>query len=165
VADAFPKSNKYNASDVMKLREVVISLRKPPPSLLYVAGLSNVWKHAGHAFFLKDSKGKVLSMVEFLRLSNFKGCKITVGALLPPGMARVTHLDNPADTLEDIPSKTVDMTVDEIPCWKVLDDKENRKKKAEEKVAVNSPAADIQAEKVGIDKGTGKDGPRKKRKV
>ncbi|GJW87539.1 hypothetical protein Tco_0162879 [Tanacetum coccineum] len=165
VADPFPKSNEYNASDVTKLREVVISLRKPPPSLLYVAGLSNVWKHADHAFFLKDSKGKVLSMAEFLRLPNFKGCKITDGALLPPGIKRVTHLANPADTLEDIPPKTVDMTLAEIPSQKVLDDKEKKMKKAEEKAVVNSPAADIQAEKVRIDKGAGKDGPRKKRKV
>nr|GEW38484.1 hypothetical protein [Tanacetum cinerariifolium] len=117
---------------------VVISLRKPPPSILYVAGLLNVWKHAGHAFFLKDSKGKVLSMAEFLRLPNFKGCKITVGALLPAGVARVTHLANPAATIEDIPPKTVDMTMAEIPCQMV---------------------------KVGIDKGAGKDGPRKRRKI
>ncbi|GJX99093.1 hypothetical protein Tco_0356112 [Tanacetum coccineum] len=165
VADPFPKSNEYNASDVTKLREVVISLRKPPPSLLYVAGLSNVWKHVGHAFYLKDSKGKVLSMAEFLRLSNFKGCKITAGVLLPPGTIRVTHLANPAVTLEAIPPKTADMVVVEIPCRKVLDDKEKKRKKAKEKAAVNSPAVDIQAEKVGIDKDVGKDGPHKKRKV
>ncbi|GJT81173.1 hypothetical protein Tco_1055515 [Tanacetum coccineum] len=161
----FHKSNEYNASNVTKLREVVISLHNPPPSLLYVAGLSNVWKHVGHAFYLKDSKGKVLSMAEFLRLPNFKGCKITAGVLLPPGTARVTHLSNPADTLEAIPPKTADMVVVEIPCRKVLDDKEKKRKKAEEKAAVNSPAADIQAEKVGIDKDAGEDGPRKKRKV
>ncbi|GJZ11967.1 hypothetical protein Tco_0546726 [Tanacetum coccineum] len=107
----------------------------------------------------------VLSMAEFFRLPNFKGCKITGGALLPPGMVRVTHLANPADTLEDIPPKTVDMTVAEIPSQKVLDDKEKKRKKSKEKDAVNSPAADIQAEKVGIDKGAGKDGPLKKRKV
>nr|GEV08709.1 hypothetical protein [Tanacetum cinerariifolium] len=164
VADPFPKSNKYNASDVAKLRKVVIFLHKPPPSLLYVAGLSNVWKHAGHAFFLKDSKGKVLSMAEFLRLPNFKGYKITAGALLPAGLARVTHLANPAATLEDIPPKTVDMTVAEIPCRRVLDDKEKKRKKVEEKATANSPAAEIQV-KVGIDKGAGKDGPRKRRKI
>ncbi|GJZ33113.1 hypothetical protein Tco_0578549 [Tanacetum coccineum] len=73
VADPFPKSNEYNASDVTKLREVVIALRKPHPSLLYVAGLSHVWKHAGRAFILKDSKGK--------------GCKVAVGELLPPASA------------------------------------------------------------------------------
>ncbi|GJR07614.1 hypothetical protein Tco_0790266 [Tanacetum coccineum] len=75
VADPFPKSSEYDASDVARLREVVISLRKPPPSLLYVAGLSNVWKHAAHVFSLKEPKGKVVSMAEFLRLPNFKGCK------------------------------------------------------------------------------------------
>ncbi|GKB41228.1 hypothetical protein Tco_0886170 [Tanacetum coccineum] len=57
----------------------------------------------------EDSKGKVLSMAEFLRLPNFKGCKITVGVLLPPGAARVTHLVGPASTQEVIPYKTVDM--------------------------------------------------------
>ncbi|GKG28021.1 hypothetical protein Tco_0406348, partial [Tanacetum coccineum] len=41
VADPFPKPSEYNASDIAKLREVVISLRRPPLSILYVAGLSN----------------------------------------------------------------------------------------------------------------------------
>ncbi|GKE10065.1 hypothetical protein Tco_1413616, partial [Tanacetum coccineum] len=52
VADPFPKPSEYNASDVAKLREVVISLRRPPLSILYV------WKHAGRAFSIKDSEGK-----------------------------------------------------------------------------------------------------------
>ncbi|GJU09507.1 putative CCCH-type zinc finger family protein [Tanacetum coccineum] len=53
VSDPIPKPDEYNASDIAKLREVVIPLRKPPPSILYIAGLSNVWKHAGHAFSIK----------------------------------------------------------------------------------------------------------------
>ncbi|GJT36038.1 hypothetical protein Tco_0926457 [Tanacetum coccineum] len=32
VADPFPKPDEYNASHVAKLREVVIALRKPPPT-------------------------------------------------------------------------------------------------------------------------------------
>nr|GEW56175.1 hypothetical protein [Tanacetum cinerariifolium] len=128
------------------------------------------------SFFLKDSKGKgnaivpsvltlyILSMTEFLKLPNFKGCKITAGALLPAGMARVTHLANPTTTLEDIPPKTVDMTMAEIPCRRVLDDKEKKMKKAEKKATANSPTVEIQV-KVRIDKGAGKDGPHKKQKV
>ncbi|GKA06697.1 leucine-rich repeat-containing protein, partial [Tanacetum coccineum] len=34
VADPFPRSSEYNTSDVAKLREVVISLRRPPLSIL-----------------------------------------------------------------------------------------------------------------------------------
>ncbi|GJW96990.1 hypothetical protein Tco_0178798 [Tanacetum coccineum] len=151
VADPFPKPSEYDASDVTKLWEVVISLRKPPPRPLYVACLSNVWKHA------------VLSMAEFLRLPNFKGCKVVVDALMSPSMARVTHLANPAKRLEDIPPKTRDMVMAKIPCRKVFDDKEKKKRKAEEKAAANPPAANIQAEKVNKD--AGKEGPRKKRKV
>ncbi|GJZ83530.1 hypothetical protein Tco_0648703 [Tanacetum coccineum] len=128
IADPFPKSNEYNASDVTKLREVVIALRKPHPSLLYVAGLSHVWKYADRAFSLKDPKGKVVTMAEFLRLPNFKGCKVAAGELL-------------------------DMVTTKLPCHKVIDDKEKNKRKAKAKAAVDAPGADILAERVVRDKG------------
>ncbi|GJS36590.1 tubulin alpha-3 chain [Tanacetum coccineum] len=164
VADPFPKPGEYNASDVAKLREVVISLRRPPLSILYVAGLFNVWKHADRAFSIKDSEGKVITMAEFLRLPTFKGCKVAARTLLPPGTARVTHLAPHATRLEDIPPKTGDMIVAEIPRRKVVDDKEKKKRKAEEKAATKAPAVDIQAEGA-VAKATGKEGPRKKRWV
>ncbi|GKF93351.1 hypothetical protein Tco_0280070, partial [Tanacetum coccineum] len=116
-----------------KLREVVIALRKPHPSLLYVAGLSHVWKHADRAFSLKDSKEK--------------GCKVATGELLPPGSARVTHLSSPAERLEDLPPKTRDMVTAELPCRKVLNDKEKKKRKAEAKAAADAPGANTQVEK------------------
>ncbi|GJX94370.1 hypothetical protein Tco_0348956 [Tanacetum coccineum] len=43
VANPFPKPSEFDTSDIAKLREVVIVLRKPPPSLLYAAGLSHAW--------------------------------------------------------------------------------------------------------------------------
>nr|GEW16945.1 hypothetical protein [Tanacetum cinerariifolium] len=161
VADPFPKPSEYNTSDVAKIREVVIALCKLYPSLLYVAGLSHVWKHAGRSFSLKILKGRVipsffLTMVEFLQLPDFKGCKVTAGEILSPSLARVTHLSNPVD----IPPKTKDMVVVEIPCRKVLDDKEKKKRKADVKVVANVPSANIQAERVA-----GKEGARKKRRV
>ncbi|GJU90019.1 hypothetical protein Tco_1302442 [Tanacetum coccineum] len=164
VADPFPRSSEYNASDVAKLREVVISLRRPPLSILYVAGLSNVWKHAGRAFSIRDSEGKVITMAEFLRLPNFKGCKVTAGALLPPGAARVTHLATPAARLQDIPPKTGEMMVAELPCRRVMDDKEKKKRKAEEKAATKVPADDNQAE-AAVDTAARGASVRKKRRV
>ncbi|GJX73985.1 hypothetical protein Tco_0312580 [Tanacetum coccineum] len=118
VTDPFPGPSEYDASYVEKLWEVVISLRRPPLSVLYVACLSNVWKHAGRAFSLKEPEGKVITMAEFLRLPNFKGCKVTAGALLPPGTARV------------------------------LDDKESKKRKTKRKVVAHAPAGNIQVEAV-----------------
>nr|GEU67160.1 hypothetical protein [Tanacetum cinerariifolium] len=147
-------ASEYDASDVEKLREVVISLRRPPFSVLYVAGLSNVWNHAGCAFILKDSEGKC--NVPAL-LPNFKGCKITVGAFLPPRAARVTYLAPPANRLEDIPLKSGEMLVAEIPCRKVLDDKERKKRKAEEKTVAHAPASNTHAE-VAVPKGAGGEG-------
>ncbi|GJZ06425.1 gypsy type transposase, partial [Tanacetum coccineum] len=107
---------------------------------------------------------EVITMAEFLRLPNFKGCKVAAGTLFPPGTARVTHLAPPAARLEDIPPKTGDMIVVEIPCRKVVDDKEKKKWKAEEKAATKAPAVDIQA-KAAVAKATEKEGPRNKRRV
>ncbi|GJU09506.1 hypothetical protein Tco_1131902 [Tanacetum coccineum] len=76
-------------------------------------------------------------MAEFLRLPNFHGCKVSAGELLPPGSARVTHLTSPAERVEDIPPNTGDMMVAELPCRKVLDDKERNKIKAEEKADIH----------------------------
>ncbi|GJR04749.1 hypothetical protein Tco_0527733 [Tanacetum coccineum] len=103
-------------------------------------------------------------MAEFLRLPNFKGYKVATGTLLPPGAARVTHLPPPTMRLEDIPPKTGDMIVAEMPCRKVVDDKERKKRKAEEKAATKAPADDIQV-KEAVAKAAEREGPRKKRRV
>ncbi|GJR94033.1 hypothetical protein Tco_0266207, partial [Tanacetum coccineum] len=58
-----------------------------------------------------------------------------------------------------IPPKTGDMMVAELPCRKVLDDKERKKRKADEKVAIN-----VQAKKVVKEKDS-REGVRKKRRV
>ncbi|GKD84672.1 hypothetical protein Tco_1355826, partial [Tanacetum coccineum] len=83
----------------------------------------------------------------------------SAGELLLPGSARVTHLTAPAERVEDIPPKTRDIMVAELPCRKVLDGKERKKRKAEEKGAIN-----VQAEKVVKEK-DGREGVRKKRRV
>ncbi|GJX80879.1 gypsy type transposase [Tanacetum coccineum] len=137
VADPFPGSSEYNASDVAKLREVVISLRRPP---------------------------LIITMAEFLRLLNFKGCKVTAGALLPPGAARVTHLATPVARLQDIPPKTGEMMVAELLCRRVMGDKEKKKRKAEEKAATKVPADDNHAE-AAVAAATRGAGVRKKRRV
>nr|GEX41292.1 hypothetical protein [Tanacetum cinerariifolium] len=98
VADPFPRPSEYNASEVAKLRDVIISLRKPPLSVLYVS---------------------VITVAEFLRLPNFEGCKVSADALLPPSAARVSHLASSAERLDDIPPKTGNMMTVEIPCRKV----------------------------------------------
>ncbi|GKG52224.1 hypothetical protein Tco_0547099, partial [Tanacetum coccineum] len=80
-----------------------------------------------------------LSMAEFLRLPDFRSCKITDGDLLPLGAVRVTHLVGTTARFEDLPPKTRDMFTAEIPYRKVLDDKERKRKKAQENVAANAP--------------------------
>ncbi|GJT91008.1 putative mitochondrial protein [Tanacetum coccineum] len=91
------------------------------------------------------------------RVSSKNGCKVAAGALLPPTSAWVAHLANPTERLKDIPPKTRDMVTAEIPCRKVLDDKERKKRKAEAKVAANVVGVDIQAERVAGNKDAGKE--------
>nr|GFA73593.1 hypothetical protein [Tanacetum cinerariifolium] len=81
-------------------------------------------------------------MAEFLRFPNFGGCKVADGTLLPHGIVRVTHLTPLADRIEDIPAKTGDMVVAEMPEKKVLAEKEKKKRtkrKAEVIQHVSSP--------------------------
>ncbi|GKC74031.1 hypothetical protein Tco_1119914, partial [Tanacetum coccineum] len=130
IADPFPKPSKYNEQDAARLGEIAIPLHKPYNSLLYVAGMSLIWKEADHVPILKGPKGEVLTMAEVLRIGDLHGCKITSEALLPPGAALETHISTPATRLEDIPAKTGAMETAEIPCRKVLADKEKNKRKA-----------------------------------
>nr|GEY78292.1 hypothetical protein [Tanacetum cinerariifolium]GFB08086.1 hypothetical protein [Tanacetum cinerariifolium] len=71
--------------------------------------------HAGRAFSLKDLKGKGNTVVLPAVLLC---CKVAAGDLLPLVSARVTHQSNPAERLEDLPSKTRDMVTAELPCRK-----------------------------------------------
>ncbi|GJV07504.1 hypothetical protein Tco_1345160 [Tanacetum coccineum] len=166
VADPFPKFGEFSESDVERLREVVITLHKPSPSLLYSACLSHSCKHVGHVSILKDPKGKVFTMAEFLRLPNFRGCKVAASTLLPPGTARVTHLTPLLIGWRIFRQRRGDMEVAEMPCRKVLAKKEKKKKKSEVKAAAKANDSD-QAEKVAGKKCAGKEGTswKKKRKI
>ncbi|GJW59823.1 hypothetical protein Tco_0109158 [Tanacetum coccineum] len=83
-------------------------------------------------------------MVEFLRLRNFRGCKIAAGTLLPTRTDRLTHTVASASRPEDIPPKTLGMEAAETACEKVLAGKEKKRRKAEVKAA----AQDDQPDKV-----------------
>ncbi|GJZ90688.1 hypothetical protein Tco_0662615 [Tanacetum coccineum] len=105
VADVFPSPSEYNAADMATLLEVPIQLHKPYDSLLYVSGLSPIWKGLGYVPVMKGPGGKVLTMAEFLRLPDLGVCKIVAGTLLPPNFPVDSHLSNPAARLEDIPRR------------------------------------------------------------
>lgn len=57
VSDPTPLPESYDGDKVARLREFLVPVHKPHPSLLYAAGLSSVWKHAGHRCVLKGPGG------------------------------------------------------------------------------------------------------------
>ncbi|GJY41737.1 hypothetical protein Tco_0429007 [Tanacetum coccineum] len=82
-------------------------------------------------------KGKVFTMAEFLRLLNFRGCKVAASTLLPPGIARVTYLTPLLIGWRIFHQRWGDMEVAEMLCRKVLAKKEKKKKKSEVKLQLN----------------------------
>nr|GEW96977.1 reverse transcriptase domain-containing protein [Tanacetum cinerariifolium] len=70
----------------------------------------------------------------------------------------------PKGRLEGIPPKISDMLVAQMSCRKVLDDKEKKKRKANEKAVARVPIVNIQVETT-VDKDAGREGPHKKRQV
>nr|GEW29323.1 hypothetical protein [Tanacetum cinerariifolium] len=119
--DTFPKSNEYNKQDAFKLREAVVTLHNPYNSLLYVAGLSLVWKEAGHVPILKGPKGKE------------------------------THLSTPATRLEDIPPKTGAIETIEVACRKVIADREKKKRKTKATIVARAKGDDDVESDAGSD--------------
>nr|GEV59192.1 hypothetical protein [Tanacetum cinerariifolium] len=149
-SDPFPKSNKYNEQDAAKLREVAISLHKPYNSLLYVSGLSFVWKEAGRVHILKGLKREVLTMAEFLRLLDLHGCKIVAEALLPPSAALKTHLSTSVVRLEDVPPKTRARETAKVAYRKVIADREKKKRKTKATSAAKAKDdGDVHSEEQG----------------
>nr|GFA64523.1 hypothetical protein [Tanacetum cinerariifolium] len=137
VADPFPRYGEFSKSDAERLCEVAIALHNPPPNLLYTVGLSHSWKYAEHVSELKGPDGK--------------GCKVAVGNrnCLPAGTVRLTHTTPSAARLEDIPPKTREMDIAELPCRNVLAEKEKKCKKAEAKAAVEADASGNMEKTVG----------------
>ncbi|GJV15687.1 hypothetical protein Tco_1361010 [Tanacetum coccineum] len=140
VAVPFPKPSEYNEQDAARLGEIAIPLHKPY---------------------------NMLTMAEFLRLPDLHGCKVAAGALLPPGAVLKTHLTTLSTRLEDVLAKTGAMEMVEVPCRKVLADKEKKNRKAEVKAAAKADDHDdIHIERVASNKCAGGMGaPRKKRKT
>ncbi|GJS96094.1 hypothetical protein Tco_0803062 [Tanacetum coccineum] len=101
----------------------------------------------------------------FLRFPSFRGCKVTVGVRLPAGTARLTHTTPPAARLEDIPPKTVEMDVAELPCTKMLAKKEKKSKKTEAKAAAKSDAHENVKKVAGKKRAGGEGTSRKKKKT
>nr|GEW50876.1 hypothetical protein [Tanacetum cinerariifolium] len=146
MADPPPKSREFNEIDVERLHEVVITLHKPHPSLLYAVRISTTLRHIGHDYFLKDSERKVVTMAELLRFPTFRGSR-----------------------LEDVPPKTRLMEYAEHPCKKVHAEKEKKRQKAVEKATTKAgqeACAPVKAKKAARNRHAGKGGasyPKKKK--
>nr|GEV32296.1 hypothetical protein [Tanacetum cinerariifolium] len=102
VVDPFPKPKEFNESDAERLRE---KHARYVPILKGLKGKANTLILVAYLLFLLNRRVMrlvvyllvsfvfvVLTMAEFLRIPNFQGYKVDVGALMPNSVALETHL-------------------------------------------------------------------------
>nr|GEX71463.1 hypothetical protein [Tanacetum cinerariifolium] len=155
VTDPFSRLSEYNAFDVAKLREVIIPFRRPPLSILYAAGLSNVWKQAGRAFSIKDLDGKGNILVSLIA-SSFVCSPIR--SLCSLFLLQLS----PWLSFCDFPISKVEKSLLGFFSYPALQGE--KKRKAGEKAAAKVLAVNTQAKTV-VNKDAGKVGPRKKKRL
>ncbi|GKB80567.1 hypothetical protein Tco_0947462 [Tanacetum coccineum] len=69
----------YNEGDADRLAEHIILLRPLPQRLLYMCGLTTDCRHPELAQVIKDPKGQVITMDDFLKLLHWNGTVVSKG--------------------------------------------------------------------------------------
>ncbi|GKE52697.1 hypothetical protein Tco_1487853 [Tanacetum coccineum] len=75
--DNFPTN--YRESDAARLSAVLVPLRPSPRHLLYLCGLTTLCRHPGLSYDIKNAKGKVITMDDFLMLPEWTGVTVSRG--------------------------------------------------------------------------------------
>ncbi|GJV02514.1 hypothetical protein Tco_1336083 [Tanacetum coccineum] len=75
--DNFPTN--YRESDAARLSAVLVPLRPPPRHLLYLCGLTTLCRNPGLSYNIKNAKGKVITMDDFLMLPEWTGTTVSRG--------------------------------------------------------------------------------------
>nr|GEV52974.1 hypothetical protein [Tanacetum cinerariifolium] len=75
--DDFPVN--CNENDVARLSEFLVPLRPPPRHLLYVCGLTTVFRHPELRYNIKDQDKNVINMDTFLKLPTWTGTTVSRG--------------------------------------------------------------------------------------
>nr|GEW72716.1 hypothetical protein [Tanacetum cinerariifolium] len=106
VLDDFTISHNEEHADMMA--EKIIPLRKPPHSLLFIAGLTTVYHHPDLAQILRDPKGQGNSVNIFI---TFEGKEITIDdyLCLPNQTRTVVSKGDPIPEDQRPPKRTIDL--------------------------------------------------------
>nr|GEZ75091.1 hypothetical protein [Tanacetum cinerariifolium] len=92
VADPVPTG--IRDEDILRLYEHIIDLRPVHPVMLYVVGLTTIWKHVEHYQVFKDGERSVAtSMSEFLKFPMAGGVRVGKGTTLADN-ERVIEYEN-----------------------------------------------------------------------
>ncbi|GKC82449.1 hypothetical protein Tco_1138166 [Tanacetum coccineum] len=76
ITDLKPLFGSYDALEVRKLSAFILKLRDMPKVVLFLSGLSRVWKSLTYDPILRDSNGNVMGIYDFLCLPKWGGSKV-----------------------------------------------------------------------------------------
>ncbi|GJU86763.1 hypothetical protein Tco_1294309 [Tanacetum coccineum] len=163
VSDDFPI--RYNEDHANLVAEKIIPLRKPPQSLLFMAGLTTVYRHPDLSQILLDSEGRgnsfslsitiegqEITMDDFLCRPNWTRIVVSKGDPLPEDQRPPKRTVDPLPFNAAIPAKTSLQQNIKKPDPKITKDRE----KKEQQYFLKAKSKRVNEE--------GVDGPKKKKK-
>ncbi|GJX33497.1 hypothetical protein Tco_0243352 [Tanacetum coccineum] len=140
VADPPPTS--VRAADICRLCEHVVDLCLVHPAMLYVIGLTTIWKYVGHHPVFKDGEGNVATiMAQFLKFPMAGGVRVGKGSALTANEAIPQHTTPPLPSGAQIPAKSDHQKVVEVKNERVLAAK-RKTQAAKDKAAGKRAAAE-----------------------
>ncbi|GJY99354.1 hypothetical protein Tco_0516784 [Tanacetum coccineum] len=105
VAD--PPPTNVQAADIHRLCEQVVDLRPVHSPMLYVFGLTTIWKHVGHHPVFKDGEGNVAtSMSQFFKFPMAGGVRVGKGSVLVNNEVIPQHTTPYLPSRAQIPEKS-----------------------------------------------------------
>ncbi|GKB98074.1 retrovirus-related pol polyprotein from transposon TNT 1-94 [Tanacetum coccineum] len=136
-----PSPTCVRAEDIRRLCENVIDLRPVHPAMLYVVGLTTIWKHVGHHPVFKDGEENVATrMSQFLKFLMAGGVRVRKGTALAANEVIRQHTTPPLPSGSQIPKKSDHQRVVEVENERVLAAK--RKAQIAKDKAVGKKAAE-----------------------
>ncbi|GJU47559.1 hypothetical protein Tco_1204825 [Tanacetum coccineum] len=136
---ADPSPTGVRAEYIHRLCENVINLRPVHSAMLYVVGLTTIWKHVGHHPVFKDGEGNVAMHVSILKF-RWSGRSVGKGTTLAANEVIPQHTTPPLPSGSQIPEKSDHQRVVEVENERVLAAK--RKAQIAKDKAVGKKAAE-----------------------
>ncbi|GJU76459.1 hypothetical protein Tco_1273529 [Tanacetum coccineum] len=135
VSDDFPLN--YNEAHADLVAKITILLRKPPVSIMYMAGLTTEYRHPDRSQILRDAEGMEITMDDFLCLPDWTGTVVSKGDPIPKDQRPPDRTAMPLAPEVAIPEKSSHQKKVEKADQRIINAREKKDKQVAEKAKRN----------------------------